>query len=510
MFGQYLAWSTTLSSAFEEVLSTIFETLTTPFLAVIKALLVILVKIIYSCIVDGLINILHILLRIVDFCEGIFNIFAGIEPVNANGEEKYLLDAFISHNIIQNALIMITIIAVIVCFVFTVYSLTKSIGANVLENKKPVGHIMGQALKACITFLLVPLMCYFGVQLSSTLLTATSRAISTSMGSNDSARFSTILFLSGTFGSDSDDSYSDGARADYLNNTKSIYDRTETEKDFKMRELSDMEDTFNWMFQVEDSSEPDYYDTGFITYNFLLVYGEAIFTIIVMLCSVLVFIRRIIEVILLYIVSPFFVASIPLDEGATFRRWREMFIGKLISGFGTVFTMKIVLLLIPVIMNSSFTFAEDRMIDSVIKTLFALGSILAAYKSQHTILEAFNPEIARAAKESAGAVLALGSMAVKLGTQVAAAVATGGTSAAASAAGAAAGGLGGAAGGLGGAAGGLGGSAGGLGGAFTGGGSAGGLSTGGSTMQKFSDAMDRIPSSGGSKDKKDENSEFNG
>lgn len=502
MTGQFLAWDTGVGQVLKDALSAIFETLVSPLVAVLKVLLSILAEIVYNLISETLINILYVLLKIVDFCEGIFNIFAGIEPVNAYGEEMYLLDAFISHNTIQNALIMITIVAVIVCFVFTLYSLGKSIGANIVENKKPVGHIMGQALKACISFLLVPLMCYFGVQLSSTLLTSTSRAISTSMGSDESTPFSTVLFLSGTFGGDTDDSYNEGARADYLSNKKSIYDKTDISRDFPMKGFDNQSNVFESMFAVDGSSQPDYYTSGLGSYNYILVYCEAIFTIIVMLCSVVVFIRRIIEVILLYIVSPFFVASIPLDEGATFKRWREMFIGKLISGFGTVFTMKIVLLLVPVFMKSSFTFAEDRMVDAIIKTLFAVGSILAAYKSQHTILEAFSPEIANAAKESAGAVMALGVGAVKLGTQAAAAVATGGTSAAASAAGGA-GGLGGL--------GGLGGASGAGGGAFTGGGSAGGLSTGsmGDTLKKLSDVKDSLPGSG-QKDQKDESQEYKG
>lgn len=553
MIPQFLAWDTGIGKVLQTALEKIFETLVSPLVAVLKVLLSILAEIIYFLISDTLINILYVLLRIVDFCEGIFNIFAGIEPVNAYGEEMYLLDAFISHNTIQNALVMITIVAVIVCFVFTLYSLGKSIGANIVENKKPVGHIMGQALKACIAFLLVPLMCYFGVQLSSTLLTSTSRAITTSMGSDEETPFSTVLFLSGTFGGDADDSYNEGARADYLSNKKSIYNRTDISRDFPMQEFDNHSNVFESMFAV-DGSEPEAYQAGLGAYNYILVYCEAIFTIIVMLCSVLVFIRRIIEVILLYIVSPFFVASIPLDEGATFKRWREMFIGKLISGFGTVFTMKIVLLLVPVFMKSSFKFADDMMVDAIIKTLFAVGSILAAYKSQHTILEAFNPEIAHAAKESAGAVMALGAAAVKVGVQAASAVATGGASAAASAAGGlagaagaagsaagaagAAGGMAGAAGGLGGAAGGLGGAggaAGGLGGAgggaFTGGGSAGGLNTGGAsaggsggssggsggskgggigdTLNKISDMKDKMPSSG-DKDKKDESQEYKG
>ncbi len=464
MIPQFLGWPTTVSSVIADALNKVFEVLTTPLFTILKAILVILVKILYSLFSQLLRNWLYTLLGIVDFFQGIFDIFAGVDTVKYEGEEMYLLDAFMTHDTVKNAFVMVTFIGVVLCFIFTIYTVGKSIGTHILENKNPVGHIMGQALKACITFMIVPIMAYFGLQLSTAILVSTDRAINNSMGSDDTVPISTVLFLSGTLDGETDADFSTGVRADYLSGRRSIYNDPQVCADFEMTQLDDS--VFDALTNSNNNTTPEHYLLNGNSYNYFLVYGEALFVIIVMLCAVFLFVRRIIEVLILYITAPLFVSTIPMDDGHIFKRWRELFIGKLISGFGVIFTMKLVMMLIPVVIGGNFHFTGNSMIDGVIKTVFALGSIFAAYKSQHTLLEAFNPEIAMAARESTGVLIMLSKQAASIGM----AVATGGTSAAASSAGAAAGAAGSAAGTAGAASGSA---------AFTGGaGTAGGLSTG--------------------------------
>ncbi len=467
MIPQFLGWPTTVSSVIADALNKVFEVLTMPLFTILKAILVILVKILYSLFSQLLRNWLYTLLGIVDFFQGIFDIFSGVNTVKYEGEEMYLLDAFMTHDTVKNAFVMVTFIGVVLCFIFTIYTVGRSIGTHILENKNPVGHIMGQALKACITFMIVPIMAYFGLQLSTAILVSTDRAINNSMGSDDTVPISTVLFLSGTLDGETDADFSTGVRADYLSGRRSIYNDPQVCADFEMTQLDDS--VFDALTNSNNNTTPEHYLLNGNSYNYFLVYGEALFVIIVMLCAVFLFVRRIIEVLILYITAPLFVSTIPMDDGHIFKRWRELFIGKLISGFGVVFTMKLVMMLIPVVVGGNFHFTDNSMIDGVIKTVFALGSIFAAYKSQHTLLEAFNPEIAMAARESTGVLIMLSKQAASIGM----AVATGGTSAAASAAGATAGAVG-TAGSAAGTAGAASGSA-----AFTGGvGTAGGLSTG--------------------------------
>ncbi len=496
MLPQFLGWPTTISKIISNALEAVFSTLVKPLVVILQAIFIMLAKLLYALFSNVLRSWLYMLLGIVDFLQGIFDIFAGVDTVKYKGEDMYLLDAFISQDIIKNAMVMVTFIGVALCFIFTIYTVGKSIGTHVLENKHPVGHIMGQALKACLAFMIVPLMAYFGLQLSTAILVSTDRAVNNAMGSDDTVPFSTVLFLSGTFNEETDADFSTGVRADYLSGRKSVYNDLQVCRDFPMITMD--VSVFDMLKNSLTNTDATYYIPTGGTYNYFLVYCEAIFVIIVMICAVFLFVRRIIEVLILYVTAPLFVSTIPLDDGRIFKRWRELFIGKLISGFGVVFTMKLVMILIPVVVSGNFRFTGNSMVDGAIKTIFAIGSIFAAFKSQHTILEAFSPEIAMAAKESTGSVIRMGKQAINLGVQAGMAVATGGASAAASAAGAAASAAGaaGAAGTAASAAGAAG--AAGSGAAFTGGaGAVGGLSTGAGSGASGASAAGGTTSAGG-------------
>ncbi len=412
-------------------------------------------------------SVLFYLLHLVDIFQEFFDIFAGTQPVKNNGEEMYLLDVFLTNDGVKQALIAVTFIGVAICFIFTMYSVTKSMGSYALEHKRPVSHIMKTALKSCIAFMIVPVLMYFGSQLSSAILISTENAIIGATGSDETPKLSTILFLSGTFGDDDEPnaSYTTGKRAAYFGGTgyrgekKSIYDPGDYMVDFNMYPSLDL-DNIQAIFksQADDvgiskkaadslkKSEENDYDFSLDQlsgnaqtfpnlfenlYNYPLVYVASIGVILVMLCSMFVFIRKIIELIILYITSPLFVASMPLDGGSTFRKWREMFIGKLLSGFGIVIAMNLVMIIIPMIMSSSFSFSNNAALDATLKIIFVVGCMYAAWKSNTTILEVINPEVAAADRASAMVVAAMVKMAANTAKDAAMAAATGGTSAAA-------------------------------------------------------------------------------
>ncbi len=493
-----MKWSTKITDTIVDVLSAVFDVLVTPLFAILKSILVILVDQVYRLISATLRTWLYMLLKIVDFFESTFDIFSGIEPVTYKGDDKTLLDVFISNDAMSTVLALVTVIGVVLCFVFTLYTVGKSIGTYVLENKNPVSHIVKQALKSCMMFLILPLIAYFGIQLSTVVLRSTDRAICNAMGSDDTIPMSTVLFLSGTFDGETNADYSTGVRAEYLNGQTSIYNEAQTIIDFKMEDL-DL-DLLETVLVTDGGSPNDFLSFGSGGYNYLLVYIEALVVIIIMLCGTFIFIRSIFDVILLYITAPLFVSTMPLDNGQVFRRWRELFIGKLISGYGVVFSMKIMLMLIPILVGGNVRLTGDSMIDAVIKTIFAIGSLFASFKCQHTILQAFSPEIAMAAKGTTSEILGLGKAAANLAIQAGAAVATGGVSAAGTAAAGTAGSAAGAAG----AASGATGAASSAGNAFTGGagGSVGGLSTGGAADagKASSDMAGSGKSSGGMTD----------
>lgn len=149
----------------------------------------------------------------------------------------------------------------------------------------------------------------------------------------------------------------------------------------------------------------------------------------------MIFIRRLFELLLLYIISPLFVSTIPLDDGATFARWRELFVAKFFSGFGVIFSMRYYLLLVPSIAGDSLCLYNKNLpnavaINNVLKLFIIVGGAWAVYKSQSLILEILNKDAAMAEQQAgsliSGIIIGSATTAANLGM----AAATGGSSAA--------------------------------------------------------------------------------
>lgn len=418
----------------ETVLNTIrdffFNTLVSPLIKIMWFIISLILEVIFELLNVMMKHALLSLLRVVDFFENIFNIFSGVDKVVYNGEEMYLLDSLLLSDEVQRVFWLITIIGVALCFIFTIYSVGKSIGTHILENKRPVGAILKRALSASFSFMLVPLLMYIGLQLSSLILISSTEAITSARGVSGDCPMSTILFLSGTVTDDSSPGSTpfDGSNSAYIDGQKSIYDENDIKEFDSMMNNNPVKVVdHNNNYSNEELAEQIKQQDSTYGYNYLVVYLGAIFTILIMIISILAFVRRIFEVIILYITSPLFVSTIPLDDGNTFRKWRGMMVAKLLSAFGIVFTMKFVMLLAPTIMSSKVNLTPDAKTNTILKLFFIIAGLYAAYKSQQTLLEIINPEAAAIARQSTGAAIALGKQAVSL----AAGVATGGASAAA-------------------------------------------------------------------------------
>lgn len=456
-------WITTVTSWLSDFLGGVFRALVNPLISVCDIVVEWLMDALYSLFGSALRNIMYILLRLVDFFESIFSMLSGTDTVTYDGEEMYLLDVFVSHDSIRTALTYVIFIGIALCFIFTIYSVTKSIGSYALENKHPVGEVMKNALKACVSFAIIPIMMMFGIQLSSALLVSTERAVMSAYGTDSVPSTSTVIFLSGTFGDSKieGNSFTEGIRGKYYRGEPdqygeqySIYNDSQICRDFHMTP------SINWSYSGTESLTDDQLSQikptpgdqqlgewnstlkdkvdnsaagkliNHASFNFVFVYLACIVIIIFMLCAMFVFIRRIVEVIVLYITAPFYVSAMPLDGGAAFGKWRQMFIGKLFTGFGIVISMKLVFMLTPIIFTPNLRLCgTSTTADSILKTIFMVASFYAAWKSSTLITELISPEAAMAERDGMEVIGHMARQAAMVGI----AAATGGAGAAAGA-----------------------------------------------------------------------------
>lgn len=294
---------------------------------------------------------------IIDFIREIFYTLAGIQPVNIDGKQTDLLSHFILSDTVKTTFFYIFLIATILLVVFVMIAIIRSEYANG-ENKKSKALILGKALQSFVIFLLVPFVLIAGISLTNVVMSA----INTSMNpyalqAGGSASIGgQILITSGQNAWIGEE----GMRA-------------EIERMFLTGEL-------------------DYFDIGVVSqyYNlrsldFLIGIFGSVVIMVMFVMSAVTFIQRIFDIVLLYIISPVSVSTIPVDDGNRFRIWRDMTISKVLGAYGIILSMNLFFIIIPQI--TAITFFENAFKNGIVKILFLIGGAFAVTKANLVIAQ---------------------------------------------------------------------------------------------------------------------------
>ncbi len=406
--------------ALQGIMQTVLEKVFAPILTDILQIFVnYFTNVIWTLFSQWLIALLILVCSLVDFLENIFNVFAGITPVEVSGQTTYLLDAFLQMKNVTIVFACITLLALAICFMFTVFKTAKSISDMALEDRNPISKVLASGMKAGVTFMMIPFLCMFLLQAASVVTSQAVGAFDAVQGGK--ASIGTILFL--TAGMDADKATT-GERDIATGNIEMQAGRNPSFTDDVRRPY--LEGRYD--YRDLDRVKRDFHVSNF---NYIAGFGCAAMLLFVLAGTVMIFIRRLFDILLLYIVSPFFASTIPLDDGAVFAKWRELFVAKFFSGFGTIFSMKYYLMLVPAIAGSrlclyDMSLPNASMINNILKIFVIIGGAWAVYKGQSLILRIMHPDAAIAEQQAGSMVKGMIMGAVSM----AAAVGTGGSSAA--------------------------------------------------------------------------------
>lgn len=294
---------------------------------------------------------------IIDFVREIFYKLAGIETVTIEGEQTDLLSHFILSDTVKRTFFYIFLIAVILLVVFVLIAIIRSEYAHG-ENKKSKGQILGKAFQSFAIFLMVPFILVAGIVFTNAVMGAINGSMNpyfatagggTSIGGQ-------ILVTSGQHAYIGDEAI-----------------RSEIERMFLTGEL-------------------DYFDMGVVTQfyklrnlDFLIGIFGSIVIMVMFVMSAITFIQRIFDIVLLFIISPVSVSTIPVDDGNRFKIWRDMTISKVLSAYGIILSMNLFFIIIPQV--SSITFFADSFKNGIVKILFLIGGAYAVTKSNIVIAQ---------------------------------------------------------------------------------------------------------------------------
>ena len=355
-----------LSTVFEWI----FENILVPILTlVIETVTPWLVKFFKDLFAELFYKILAYLCELVDFLEECFDIFAGTAPVKdvTRDVSDSLLNIIVFNPTIKKLFYMVMAIAFVLTLTFAVISVAKATFDLEFNGRRPVAQVMRNLFKTMIQFMLVPLMVLFILNLASRLLVAIEDSTKMANGTmGDPSLGSTVFAIASLDASKNPSenvSHNSSTSKNFLEEgARGRFYRREAGFDYTS--LSSIRGSFN-----------------FADFDFFTGYVVCIFLIIVLAATGIVFVQRIFEVVILYIICPFFVSMMPLDEGEKFKKWKELFFGKLFGGYGSILGMKIYLMLIPFIMGNQIVWGSSSNDSAyLMKLLFVVGGAWATFK----------------------------------------------------------------------------------------------------------------------------------
>ncbi len=290
---------------------------------------------------------LYSLLKAIFYCIDFIMLCAkklmGLEPVYHEGTEVELLGFFFRSEKIWDAVRMISMIGIVLLFLFTAFSVVRAIG-KAGEGKTPLG-VCVEAAKSLLLMLLIPAI----MIISSYFVTAVMKSVDMAISDgsvNVGANIFTVV--------------ADEACNESGDNKERLMDRFRAgEKGYDYYSKSNVKAHFN-LKEI----------------NYFIGYVAGFVVLLLLIKPMLTFVERIVSLTLLFIVAPISVASSVLDDGKRFKLWRDQVVNKFLIAYGALIALNVFIILVDLIFDISF-FPNDSFFNGLARLLFILGAAFA-------------------------------------------------------------------------------------------------------------------------------------
>ena len=328
---------------------------------------------------DFLYSISKSLFELIDGIMQCANILCGIDPIEFNGEETDLITYLFRNDQISFAFKVSAVIGLIVLVILTIIAIIR-----LIVKEKPdetPGTICLKAFKSILLFMFVPFIMIVLINLCNIFMIALYKATlsgTTSIGS--------FLFTA----------FANGQENPGYN-------------------LADFITLDSSGIALADYRNIDIVRTyiNLNNFSFFTSWIAGIVILINIAWALLVFVERAISLAILFIVSPFSIASSVIDGGTRFKLWRDQVMIKFIVGYGTILGINIYCLVVSAVMNPNLVFFSNDFLNYLIKILFIIGGALSMRKSMGLVGNlvsqgAGSQELREAAMSRGGVMRALG------------------------------------------------------------------------------------------------------
>ncbi len=375
---------TSLTWLFQEVLGPLLE-------AVLWPLFVAIVDLYFDIMCAWIFFLYTSLLQVVDAMETAFDVFSGLSTViyNDTQTDMTLLEVLFRLDAIQTAVWVLIAVGFALTFLFAVVATLRSMMDLELERSgRTISKVLSSTMKAMFQLVMIPVVCLFVIQLSGAILSS----IDTALANTESTTLSRMVFCISSLDACIDENYN-----------------TSTATNSNLVSVTDL---YRSKFYYEGDGYLNYWDSDTVKlyfdlseFDYTIGFAGALFLIMVLGMCLMTFICRIFEVLMLFIVAPLFVSVMPLDDGERFKGWRDMFVGKIFSGYGSVVAMELYMILVPAVMSGRISFIAEGSTEAeyLIRLIFLLGGAWAVTKAGPTVTQLINATAGYQERESQAA-----------------------------------------------------------------------------------------------------------
>ena len=126
-----------------------------------------------------------------------------------------------------------------------------------------------------------------------------------------------------------------------------------------------------------------YYDLW--SFNFIICVAALIVCTKLLISLVFGLMKRLFEVVVLFLIAPPIASLMPLDDGSALKKWQSKFVGKVIGAYGPVVGLNLMFLILPFIMQ--IRFFNMPFVDSIINVFLVIVGLLTVKDVVATISE---------------------------------------------------------------------------------------------------------------------------
>ena len=315
-------------------------------------------------------------LQIVDFIQLMFRRLSGLEVfyMEGNAVDSDPLLALMSNDMVMQVLIALSFVAVLMLILITIIQVIKVEFNSDGKNSKTT--IIGQSLRALLMFAVVPICTVGGVIACNALLRVIDRA--TALGSSSTTMGAQIMASSVAdanylrLGSDYEEEADEIPWSKIGVSSPNLDTAANKEKAAKL-----MDDAFrNNDVSGYSKTNPPYANTDTVKefystrkINYVILIGGALLAAYTMLMAAFGMVMRLYKGVILFMISPPLVALMPLDGGSAFKSWRTKFLGQVLAAYGTIVSLNLLFIVMPVVNNINLFADGERGLegDTVIK-----------------------------------------------------------------------------------------------------------------------------------------------